>query len=197
MIFCSTFIHSCLLFHTHMPTHTCIACMCLYAWRHTRNIEMWYWGTRFSGEILVVGGWLDWMILEAFSNLGDFMMYFFQKFRERWTPRMASLPMQLTWVFFKRGHRQRFYIYITLQQLHRDKDCMPNRWENIKAEIKSVILWGRWIRNNYSWFLKMNEVEEVPKTLFKQSKGSMFPHSVTTIISGLWKPGIQMGLNEF
>jgi len=26
--------------------------------------------TWFSGEILVVGGWLDWMIFEVFSNLG-------------------------------------------------------------------------------------------------------------------------------
>jgi len=25
-------------------------------------------------EILVVGGWLDWMILEVFSNLGDSMI---------------------------------------------------------------------------------------------------------------------------
>jgi len=25
----------------------------------------------FSGEILVVGGWLDWMILDLFSNFGD------------------------------------------------------------------------------------------------------------------------------
>ena len=29
--------------------------------------EVVYW------EILVVGGWLDWMILVAFSNLGDSM----------------------------------------------------------------------------------------------------------------------------
>jgi len=28
----------------------------------------------FSGDILVVGGWLDWMILEVFSNLGDSMV---------------------------------------------------------------------------------------------------------------------------
>jgi len=33
---------------------------------------MLYWGTWFSGEILVVGGRLDcWMTLEVFSNLGD------------------------------------------------------------------------------------------------------------------------------
>ena len=30
--------------------------------------DMVYW------EILVVGGWLDWMILEVFSNLGDSMI---------------------------------------------------------------------------------------------------------------------------
>ena len=29
----------------------------------------------FSGEILVIGGWLDWMILEGFSNLGDSMIF--------------------------------------------------------------------------------------------------------------------------
>ena len=28
-------------------------------------------GTRFSGEIFVVGGWLDWMVLEVFSSLGE------------------------------------------------------------------------------------------------------------------------------
>jgi len=27
----------------------------------------------FSGKILVVGGWLDWMVLEVFSDLGDTM----------------------------------------------------------------------------------------------------------------------------
>ena len=31
-------------------------------------------GTRFSGEIVVAGGWLDWMILEVVSNLGDSMI---------------------------------------------------------------------------------------------------------------------------
>jgi len=30
--------------------------------------------TCFSGEILVVGGWLDWMILVVFSNLGEPMI---------------------------------------------------------------------------------------------------------------------------
>jgi len=28
----------------------------------------------FSGKILVIGGWLDWMILEVFSSLGDLMI---------------------------------------------------------------------------------------------------------------------------
>jgi len=28
-------------------------------------------GIWVSGEMLVVGGWLHWMILEVFSNLGD------------------------------------------------------------------------------------------------------------------------------
>ena len=36
--------------------------------------ETLYQGTWFSGKILVVGGWLDKMILEIFSNLGDSMM---------------------------------------------------------------------------------------------------------------------------
>ena len=31
-------------------------------------------GAWFSGEILVVGGWLDLMILEVFSNFGDSMI---------------------------------------------------------------------------------------------------------------------------
>jgi len=31
-------------------------------------------GTWFGGEILVIGGGLDWMILEAFSYLGDSMI---------------------------------------------------------------------------------------------------------------------------
>lgn len=30
--------------------------------------------TIFHGQILVVGGWLGWEILEAFSNLGDSMI---------------------------------------------------------------------------------------------------------------------------
>jgi len=30
--------------------------------------------TWISGEILVVDGWLDWMILEVFSNPGDSMI---------------------------------------------------------------------------------------------------------------------------
>ena len=29
-----------------------------------------------SGEILVVGGWLDWITLEVFSNLGDSLTVF-------------------------------------------------------------------------------------------------------------------------
>ena len=37
-------------------------------------MEVLYGGTRVSGEILVVGGWLDWMILEVFSNPGDSMI---------------------------------------------------------------------------------------------------------------------------
>ena len=28
----------------------------------------------FSGEILVIGGWLDWMILEVFSKHGNSMI---------------------------------------------------------------------------------------------------------------------------
>jgi len=36
---------------------------------------MLYWGTWFSGEILDVGGRLDWMIWEAFSNLGNSMIF--------------------------------------------------------------------------------------------------------------------------
>ena len=35
---------------------------------------MLYLGTWFSGELLVDGGWLGWMILEVFSNLGDAMI---------------------------------------------------------------------------------------------------------------------------
>lgn len=36
--------------------------------------EMLYWGTRFGGEIVMAAGWLDWMILMVFSNLGDSMI---------------------------------------------------------------------------------------------------------------------------
>jgi len=32
---------------------------------------MLYWGIWVSGEILVAGGQLDWVILEVFSNLAD------------------------------------------------------------------------------------------------------------------------------
>ena len=35
---------------------------------------MWYKGTWFSGEMVVVGGRLDWVILEVYSNLGDSMI---------------------------------------------------------------------------------------------------------------------------
>jgi len=35
---------------------------------------MLYWGRWFSGGILVVSGWLDQMILEVFSSLGDSMI---------------------------------------------------------------------------------------------------------------------------
>ena len=35
---------------------------------------MLYWRT---WEILVIGGWLDWMILEVFSKLGDSMIQWF------------------------------------------------------------------------------------------------------------------------
>ena len=31
-------------------------------------------GTRFSGGMVLVGGWLDWMVLEVFSSLGDSMI---------------------------------------------------------------------------------------------------------------------------
>lgn len=34
-------------------------------------LSILYWGTWFSGEILVIGRRLDWRILEIFSNLGD------------------------------------------------------------------------------------------------------------------------------
>jgi len=47
-----------------------------HPWRCSRNVQMLYWG--FSGEILMVGGWLDWVILEAFSNLGDSMILWFR-----------------------------------------------------------------------------------------------------------------------
>lgn len=32
---------------------------------------MLYWGMWLSGEMLVVGGWLDWMASEVISNFGD------------------------------------------------------------------------------------------------------------------------------
>ena len=32
-----------------------------------------------SGEILVVGGWLHWIILEVFSNLSNMMILFYTK----------------------------------------------------------------------------------------------------------------------
>ena len=35
---------------------------------------MLYWGTVFNGEILVVGGLLDWIILEVFSSIGGSMI---------------------------------------------------------------------------------------------------------------------------
>ena len=40
---------------------------------------MQYEGTWFSGEILVVDGWLDWMILEVLTNLNDSMILIFLK----------------------------------------------------------------------------------------------------------------------
>jgi len=35
---------------------------------------MLYWGMWYSGKISVIGGRLDWMILEVFSNLDDSMI---------------------------------------------------------------------------------------------------------------------------
>jgi len=40
--------------------------------KQSNHVKMILW---FSGEILAVGGWLDWMILEVFSSLGDSMFY--------------------------------------------------------------------------------------------------------------------------
>jgi len=40
-------------------------------WSCSRNVWLFYWGTWFSEKILVVGGRLDWMILEVFFNLSD------------------------------------------------------------------------------------------------------------------------------
>ena len=49
-----------------------------HPWRCSRNILMLYWVKWFSGEILVVGGWLDWVILEVFSNIDDAMILWFR-----------------------------------------------------------------------------------------------------------------------
>ena len=62
---------------------------------------MLYWGVWFSGEIVVVGGRLGWMILEVFSSLGDSMIlqnqlpevYFYHK--EDWAcTTSAALEVQ-------------------------------------------------------------------------------------------------------
>jgi len=38
-------------------------------WGCPKNVWMWYWGTWFSWEILVVHGQLDWMVWRAFPTL--------------------------------------------------------------------------------------------------------------------------------
>ena len=65
------------LFLTNCLPHVSTAGTCC-PWRHcpwrcSRNVWMWHWGT-WSVGMMGMGWWLDWMILEVFSNLNDSMI---------------------------------------------------------------------------------------------------------------------------
>lgn len=90
-------------------------------WRYSKNVWMWYCGMWHSGEILPVGGELNWMTLEASSNLGDLWFHDskadllpldWHSKKQKWGQRKCRIL--LPFFFF-------FFLYLSFALSHNDE----------------------------------------------------------------------------